>query len=203
MPKVEIARWVGNRDDADPQRALLVVPGMNYSIQMPLLMLPSFALSAQRWTVWHVTWDLSDIADDERALSDTVQDAAARLASAAGSAKSMVVLAKSIGTLAAPWAATHGLPGAWLTPLLNRPAVVEGLNRSKAPALLVGGARDRAWDREAAQGTGKQLIEVPGANHALFAGQWRSHLRDLETVTDRVLSFVEDVEHHPATLTRA
>ena len=54
----------------------------------------------------------------------------------------MVLIGKSLGTYAAALAAERGLPAIWLTPLLTSDWVVDGLRRSTAPFLLVGGTAD-------------------------------------------------------------
>lgn len=191
MPHVEICRWLGTREGADPQRRLLVLPGMNFPISMPLLFMPSVALADAGWTVWHAQWDLSDIAHDDDGLWAAVNTAASDLATAAGASDggTTVVMAKSVGTLGCRWVAQAGLPAVWLTPLVRKDGVIEYLGSASAPTLLIGGSADRSWDRAAAEGVGGQILEIPGADHALYSSEWRSYLGTLEQVTDTVLDF--------------
>lgn len=57
----------------------------------------------------------------------------------------VLVVGKSLGTLALPWAVENGLPGAWLTPLLQDAAVVTAVQEAQQPTLLVGGTADPHW----------------------------------------------------------
>lgn len=189
MPRVEVKPWTGSRRDADPNRALLVLPGMGYTPSMPLLMLPMSALAEMGWNVWCAAWDLSDVRDDQNALNVTVREAASQLMAAAGDPGEVMVLAKSIGSLAAPWVADKEVPAVWLTPLLNRQEVQAGVGESAAPALLVGGTADPSWDGCAAQGFGQQVVEVADGDHSLFTGEWRVYLDDLRLITERIVTF--------------
>jgi len=193
MPNVEINEWRGHSDHADPQRRLLVLPGMSFPITMPLLFIPSVALAEAGWTVWYATWDLSDIVHEDDALWDAVNRAAADLAAAAGDSEgaTTVVLGKSVGTLACRWVADANLPAVWLTPLLRDKGVVEHMAATSAPALLIGGTADRSWDRGSADALGKYVVEIPDADHALRSDDWRTYLRTVEHVTDAVLDFVK------------
>jgi len=54
-----------------------------------------------------------------------------------------LVIAKSVGTMVLPDAAERGLPGVWLTPILNGPRMAAALLQLSAPTLLIGGTADR------------------------------------------------------------
>ncbi len=194
MPKVELNKWVGNREDADAQRRLLVLPGMHFPISMPLLFMPSIALADAGWTVWHARWGLADIAHDDDALWDAVNAAASDLAVAAGTAEAgtTVILGKSVGTLACRWVAGADLPAVWLTPLVREKGVAECITAATEPALLVGGTADRSWDRAAADTASTHVVEIANADHALYSGSWRTYLRTVERVTDAVLDFANE-----------
>ena len=78
-----------------------------------------------------------------------------------------LVIAKSLGTFAAPLAAERGLRAIWITPLLNEPAVVDGLRRATSPFLLVGGSADPTWDGPLARTLSPHVCEIDGGNHGL------------------------------------
>lgn len=213
--QVTVGPWRGNRPDADPRRRLLVLPGRAYAIDMPVLFLPCRALADRGWTVWHASWDVADL--DPVRSQEVVVEAATRLLAAAddeanvgaGDDVRTWVLAKSLGTLAAGWARDAGLPAVWLTPLVagdpsggaaagrsakdgpTGAALLGAIAASSQPALLVGGGADPTWDRAAAEGTGQDVLEIAGADHVLYAGDWRGYLRALETVTERIIATVE------------
>ena len=86
-------------------------------------------------------------------------------------------------TLASGVAAERGLPGIWLTPLLHERSCVDGLRRRTAPALLVGGTRDEAWDGDLARELGDEVLELEGADHGL------ARIADLPLIVEAVSRF--------------
>lgn len=79
-----------------------------------------------------------------------------------------LVIAKSLGTLAAGVAADRELPAVWLTPLLTVPAVAGALGRATAPFLLVGGTADPYWDAELAARLTPHVLQVDDADHGMY-----------------------------------
>jgi hypothetical protein len=78
-----------------------------------------------------------------------------------------VIIAKSLGTYAAALAAERKVPAIWLTPLRHIESIAEAITRNPAPALLVGGTRDRSWLPHVAEATGKTLVTIEGGSHGL------------------------------------
>ncbi len=183
MPHIAIERWIGNADDADPGRNLLVLPGMKYPIGMPLLFLPALALREAGWTVWHATWDMTDIAGDDIALREAVNEVAGEMLERVDG--HAVFLGKSLGTIAMQTAVRSKVPAVWLTPLLS-----DGLFTDGGQALLVGGTADPTWDSAAARAMDAAVLEIPDGDHMLYAGDWHRYVRDLETVSEAVVSFI-------------
>ena len=102
----------------------------------------------------------------------------------------MLVLAKSLSTRAAALAAERSWPAVWLTPLLDDEESVAGLRARRAPALLVGGTADSAWDGDLARELSDDVLELPGADHSVGAGgDPRVLLANLGVVVERVESF--------------
>jgi len=81
---------------------------------------------------------------------------------------SPLLIAKSLGTNAAPLAAERALPAVWLTPLLAVPWVAAALARATAPLLLVGGTADEVWDGALARRLSPHVLEVEGADHGMY-----------------------------------
>nr|WP_239143861.1 alpha/beta hydrolase [Actinoplanes philippinensis] len=103
-----------------------------------------------------------------------------------------VLIAKSLGTRAAAFAAERRLPAIWLTPLLTDPSVAAAITANPAPALLVGGTADTFWDTSAARATGKPCLEIPGADHALrVPGPIRDYTNVLETIGTNIENFLD------------
>jgi pimeloyl-ACP methyl ester carboxylesterase len=99
----------------------------------------------------------------------------------AGEAK--LVSGKSAGSLAAPFAAEHGLAAVWTTPLLDHSQCADGLRARTAPVLLVGGTADESWRGELARELADEVLELAGADHGL------TRASDLEQVERAVAAF--------------
>lgn len=88
-----------------------------------------------------------------------------------------MIVAKSLGTHALPWARQHRVPGVWLTPVLTDPLIRSALADAGPEDLAIGGDRDELWLPESLAGTAAHLVTVPGANHSLeIEGDWRASL---------------------------
>jgi hypothetical protein len=172
--------------EGDPSRCAVLLPGVRYFSQAPLLWFAREAAQARGWSVVEV---------DERAPSDQepvewMRGQAKRALEAAAGADLVVVIGKSLGSAAAPL--VDG-PAVWLTPLLNRPEIVEALGAARAPALLIGSPDDSTWgDGTVPDNAAFEVLELPGLDHALqVSGDPPASLDVLRTVTDRVGAFLE------------
>lgn len=178
------------RLDADPTRVAVMLPGRLYSADRPLLYFATEILQAHGWTVLQVRWTLpGDIVTDE-AQTAWVQ-ATTRRVLEMEPGHTRLVVAKSLGCLAAPIATALGIPGLWLTPILSASSVVDALTASTQPSLLVGGTADEAWQSATAEATGKRVLELPGADHSLLvSGDPIASVDVLRTVVSRMSDFV-------------
>lgn len=174
-----------------PRRAL-VLPGAGYTVDHPLLFWTCQALSAAGWYVQTVRWIVDGAAQAD--LERFVRHAADTAEAAAPSSDHTLVVGKSIGSHAAGWASERDYPGAWLTPLMTNPMVVEALRSHRAPALLVGGSNDQLWDGAAARRTGLEVVEIADADHSLHVGtDWRVSLRAHQAAVEAVERFAASV----------
>jgi hypothetical protein len=177
--------------EGDPNRCAVLLPGVRYFSQAPLLWFAREAAQARGWSVVEV---------DERAPEG--EDpfawmlAQAERALAATSAELTVVVGKSLGSVAAT--IVDG-PAVWLTPLLTRPDIAAALARASSPALLVGSSDDPAWgEGNLPDNPLLEVLELPGLDHSLQVSRDPiSSLDFLRTVTQRVASFYERVEGSP------
>ena len=112
--------------------------------------------------------------------------AAKALAAATGD---VLLIGKSLGTHASVLAAERGLPAVWLTPVLTSDWVVDGLRRSTAPFLLVGGTADPLWDSALARELTPYVLEVPEADHGMYVP---GRLAESAAVLGQVATAVED-----------
>ena len=103
-----------------------------------------------------------------------------------------LVLAKSVGTLAAGWVADHSVPAIWTTPLLDDESVGEHTSRIVSYSSCAG-SQDHTWDDDGRQ-TGKPVHRISGVDHGWHTGDWRTEL-------DAVCQLTEVVEKFVSTLT--
>jgi hypothetical protein len=174
----------------------VVVPGRGYGPQAPLLDLAGEALADLGAAVETVTWTVPDGLLDigpEPFVRSHVLAALHRLAKAAPGTQP-VIIAKSLGTHAAGLAAERQLPAIWLTPLLYDDAITDAIARNPAPALLVGGTRDRSWIPDAAVRTGKTVVTIDDANHGLRPlGPLRAYTNALGTIGTAMEEFLSQL----------
>jgi len=172
--------------EGDPSRCAVILPGIRYFSQAPLLWFARETAQAGGWSISEV---------DERAPRD--QDpfewmrAQARdaLETAAG-AERVVVIGKSLGSAAATL--VEG-PAVWLTPLLDRPEVAEAIGAAAAPTLLVGSTADPTWAGGAVpENASVEVLELEGLDHSLQVERDpMASLDVLRDVTARVGAFLE------------
>jgi hypothetical protein len=180
------------RHEGDPDRCAVILPGVRYFSQAPLLWFAREVAQAHGWSVVEV---------DERAPQDGdpfgwMLGQAERALDAASDAGTVAVIGKSLGTVAATrWSG----PAAWLTPLLNRAEIVHALRATRAPTLLVGSPYDPTWSGGSApDNPALDVLELPGLDHSLqVSGSPSSSLDALRTVTQRVASWLAPLAGTP------
>lgn len=173
------------RPDSPVGRAVVLPGGSGYTVDHPLLWWTCQVLAENGWRVVAVRWEIDDAARADAV--GFVGRAAQQALDLAGDADRTLVVGKSFGTLALPWASERGWPGVWLTPVLSSLEVADGLGEDHPPALLVGGSADEMWDANIARVPGVEVLEIDDADHILYTtGSWRrsfDHLgRTLEAV---------------------
>ena len=179
------------RHEGDPDRVAVLLPGGGYMPARPLLHFARAVLVRHGWSVQEIWWEPPPTSWNMDEREKWVLDRA-RQAVDAEQADRVLLVGKSLGTLAAPLAADRGLPAIWFTPLITLGGVLEALRRSAAPTLLVGGTHDRWWDGAAVRTLDHQYVEIPGADHGLELGDDPvGSVQILKDVTAAVSRFVE------------
>jgi hypothetical protein len=176
---VDLGICHGYEYDGDPARTALVLPGSMLG-GMPVL---AFAIEAVTSTGRRavLVWDeFLDRSQDDVAWVRARLDAAAAFAQ---DAEELLVIGKSLSTLAAGAAAERGLRAVWLTPLLNYEPCVEMLRGRTAPALLIGGTADPSWDGTLARELSDDVLELDGADHGL------AKIEHLRPIVDTIAAF--------------
>lgn len=165
-----MTRYVDWPAPPSPVGLAVLLPGRRYPVAMPLLTFAGRAALDHGWQVRAVEWDGAPRPEND-GVDGWVRD---QLLAAIGddAPDRVLVVAKSLGTRAAPVATQKEWDAVWLTPLLNDETVVEAIAASTGRQLLVGGtADDLAWDHDVADRLGSagcDVLEVPGADHAMF-----------------------------------
>ena len=174
------------RHEGNPARSVVLLPGIRYFSQAPLLWFAREAAQASGWSVIEV---------DERAPRDQepfgwMRGQAEAALEAATGAERVVVAGKSLGSAAAPMVTG---PAVWLTPLLDQPVIADSINSATAPTLLVGSRADPTWaDGPAPGNSSLEVLELDGLDHSLQVSRDPlASLGVLRDVTARVAAFLE------------
>ena len=217
MPTVEITtisiRGYGGRSvpnrlfrQAGAQRLALILPGLRYTCDMPLLFYTARLMIQRGAAVLQVHSDYTQAAyqsapgsEQGRWLAEDTQ-AAYQAGLAADDFRELILIGKSIGTLALASLVAGGVeaPGIWLTPLLHQPRLVEAALQQKGPALFIGSSSDPTFDlaqmqRIQAAGKGEGLV-IPGADHSLeIPGDVLASLEIMRQVVERILAFLNQL----------
>jgi hypothetical protein len=175
--------------EGDPARCAVVLPGVRYFSQAPLLWFAREAAQVHGWSVL----ELSERAPADEEPFAWMRDRAARALDAVD-AGTVAVIGKSLGSAAAPLVAERGLAAVWLTPLLNRPEVASAIGASEGPTLLVGSTANPTWaNGERPEGDAIEVLELAGLDHSLqVGGDLLASLDVLRTITERIGAFLAE-----------
>lgn len=163
----------------------VILPGRQYTPDGPLLFFATQAALDRAWEVRQVWWEAPERGGD----TDEIAWVSDQLAAAVeGYDGRVLVVGKSLGTLAAARAATLGYAGAWLTPLLADPVAAAPLTSYPAAQLVVIGSSDPYLDRGVLDGLpgtrvlveGDHVLRVPGDPAAMVS----AHARFVEAFDD-------------------
>ena len=155
--------------EGDAVGRCVVLPGRQYTPDGPLLFFAAQTALMRGWDVRHVWWDAAP--RDSQTVAEEVAWVGAELDAATTDYDGrLVVIAKSLGTLAAPLAAARGYEAAWLTPLLTEPAMAKVLLAYPARQFTVIGSDDPFLDGEVFNAlpgerllvSGDHVLRVPG-----------------------------------------
>jgi predicted alpha/beta-hydrolase family hydrolase len=191
--RLDLGPCAGLLHENDPDRCVVVLPGMQYSTQAPLLWFAREVAAARGWSALEVLDSLPDGAEPSGWARDRARRALDRAAE--DGFGEVVVVGKSLASSAAGIVADRGLPAVWLTPLLNERRVVDDLSRAARPALLVGGSADEAWAPDALADSGLlHVVQLDGLDHSLQRpGDPRASLDALRAVAERVDRFLGEL----------
>lgn len=170
------------RQEQPAEHLALVLPGLGYNADMPLLYYSSRLLLERKCDVLQLRPDYQgrtfQAASHEERLERMYEDAAAGLQAGLdqGPYKKLVLVGKSIGTLGMALLINEfknlGSPVTiWITPLLREVLVVDAALACAAPAFFMVGTADSTFDPAALvhiqKKTGAQAWKAENANHSL------------------------------------
>lgn len=195
------------QQDQSSRHLAILLPGLGYSTDMPLMYYPAELLLNNQTDVLYVQYDYKhqegyQAASMEARMNWLFEDASA--ACKAGLAQRpythITMIGKSLGTLAIGHLLTtqQGLQNArcvWLTPVLGIGSLLSQVTQEKRAALFVIGTADRHYDgallKEAEQATGGQSLVIEGADHSLeFPKDLPRTLNALQQVMQAVEQFL-------------
>jgi hypothetical protein len=171
----------------DAPRRVVLLPGGRYPTRAPLLWFAREVAVARGYGVLEVLDEPPAGEDPFAWVRDRAQRALGHRPSALD-----VVIGKSLASDVAGLIADRGLPAIWLTPLLDRPEIVDALARTTRPTLLVGGTADPTWRPEALpDNVMLDRLALDGLDHGLqLPGDPQASLNALRKVVKRVDRFL-------------
>lgn len=190
MRRVDLGPCPALLHEHDPNRCVVLLPGMQYTTQAPLLWFAREVATARGWSALEVLDSLPDGAEPFGWARDRARRALDHVAGTG--AGEVVVIGKSLASGAAGLVADRVLPAVWLTPLLNERRVADDISRAPRPALLVGGSGDPAWAPDVLADNGLlEIVHLDGLDHSLQRpGDPAGSLDALRAVAGRVDRFL-------------
>lgn len=173
-----MTRYVDYAPDGIPVGRCIVLPGSKYTPDGPMLFFAAQVALMRGWSVRQVWWEVPQFSSD---AEEVVWVGSQLDAAVDGFAGRVLVVAKSLGTLAARLAAARGYDAAWLTPLLTESDLAEPLLSYPAAQLVVIGSSDPYLSQEVLDAlpgerlvvAGDHILRVPGDAAAMVASHDR------------------------------
>ena len=189
-----------------PKTLAVILPGLNYTCDMPLLYYPAKILMGRGADILQVHSDYtipiyrSANRQNQAVWLATDAQAALRAGRSQGDYRQLVLIGKSIGSLALASLVSMDpeLPAVavWLTPLLTQPRLVESAANSRLPGLFVASRSDPTFDGAALDRIKERVptdvLLFDGANHSLeIPGDAFQSLEILRQVLQGLQSFLD------------
>ncbi|HMK55443.1 MAG TPA: alpha/beta family hydrolase [Dissulfurispiraceae bacterium] len=195
------------RSKAETSHLAVLLPGLGYTSQMPVMYYPCLTLLATGADVMRADYnyvrqpDFMALEPDERRRS-AAEDALAIFRAAIGQRRynRITLVGKSIGTYAMGHIITTvaNLPHLsciWLTPLLKHEQLLSQIKHVRHRALIVTGTADPYYDKanldELLKTTGGESVVIDGADHSMeIDGDPIKSLQALERIMRGIVKFV-------------
>lgn len=181
-------RYVDHDTDGTPVGRCVVLPGRQYTPDGPMLFFAAQTALARGWDVRQVWWETPRFDNDDDEVAWVCDQLAATVD---GYDRRVLVVAKSLGTLAAPLAAQRGYQAAWLTPLLTEPDMAEVLTTYPAEQYVVIGESDPFFSREVFGSLPGERVLVPGDHILRVPGDPAAMMSSHETFVTTFNAWLE------------
>jgi hypothetical protein len=195
------------RQDGEADTLAVILPGYGYNADMPLLYYAGLIAIDQGMDLMQVETaynrrpEFSRLSDPDRtAWLDADADAAFDAALAQRAYKRLVLIGKSLGTMAmghllGRYPSLSASRWVWLTPVLNDPRLVDQIQRHRPTSFFAIGTKDRYYDEDAlfklVKATQGKLTVIPGADHGLeIPGNIPASVQALEQVMVELETFL-------------
>jgi hypothetical protein len=199
--------FIRQRDETS--RAAIILPGLGYTAQMPLLFYVTEWLLAQNTDILQVNYDyreafhgLDGVTRERRLFADS--DAAYRVLCEQQPYQHITVVGKSLGTQAMTHLfATQTFPAAtdalWLTPVLSNSQVRAQIATFSGRSILVIGTADSFYDPGLLAKIGetptRKFVVIEGANHGIdVSNDVIRSIQALETTIRAIVAFFDTQE---------
>ena len=199
------------RQEKKSDRLSLILPGLNYSCDMPLLYYSAQVMLAAGADVVQVKYDYtqtkprhaSSLTERFSQMKEDVTQIA-QVALRQRDYQQLTLIGKSLGTLAIPYLLGADLPvqpqtSIFLTPILNELLPALPLIQQCAHTFYVIGTQDHYYDKELITQfkTENQdhFLIIEGANHSLeISGKIMHSLSELELLVERIDRFIKEAD---------
>ncbi|MGZ4359515.1 MAG: hypothetical protein ACXVY8_04145 [Gaiellaceae bacterium] len=173
------------------ERCAVLLPGAAYTAQAPLLWFARETALSLGWGAIEIQGGAS-LAEGGAAWA---RDRSER-ALAAAEGRRLLVVGKSLSSLAAAVAVERELPAIWFTPLLTQPVVLEAFGRTRRPTLMIGSRSDPSWGQcSPPPNPNLRVLELEGLDHSLQRpGDPVGSLEVLRSVCASVSDFLLELE---------
>ncbi|QBD82405.1 hypothetical protein EPA93_43105 [Ktedonosporobacter rubrisoli] len=193
------------RQEKEAEHIAVILPGIGYTCQMPLLFYATRVLQDQGadvlWVEYNQRADFKAQAGAELAqLLNADVGAACQAVLTQRKYRQITIIGKSLGTLAMGALLTTDprlaqAKAVWLTPLLSRAALCAQIISYGRRSLLVIGTADGHYDpaplAEIQTATHSELLVIAGANHGMeIAGDVLQSLRAMEQIMQALQTFL-------------
>lgn len=186
----------------------VLLPGLRYSADMPLLYYPTELLLQRNTDVLQVDADYTVQGFQTAASQKQVEwlESDARAAIEAGKERRdyqrLILVGKSIGTITLAQLAHSGLDAGtiliWLTPLLRQSQLIQAALDYGGPSFFISGSADPSYDanaiKELNQAENIQTLVIEGADHSLeIPGNAFESVNVMAEILQGIANFLDEV----------